>query len=276
MTDQAVPQVGGWRCDLENQAEILSRSLWSYAGWRANLTQYKWEAPKEIDPRPFWQVSDQGQMGSCQSNALADAAELCGLLANGEYVQLSRNWPYYWSQSFSPGLLGKDAGSTLDGGSKAAQQVGFVREEDFPYSDNYREGLARWNAQRETLLPKAAEHKMLGEVPLSSYDDIYHFLASGSGVVQIGVLWGVGTEWEITRYHSGGGGHSVLFAGYLQVANWPKPGLLQPNSWGRNIGREGWQIWHPDSVEAACRTKYNVFVGRGDARVPVPRPIADI
>lgn len=275
MTDESMPQVGGWRHDVENRAAILSRSLRTYAAWRESLGQYSWEPPKEIDPRPYWAVSNQLQMGSCQANSLADAAELCGLLANGQYVQLSRNWPYYWSQHFS-GLLGRDAGSTLDGGTKCAQQIGFLREEDFPYTDNYREGLSRWNSQKDSLLAKAGEFKMLGEVPLQSYDDIYHFLASGAGVVQIGVLWGVGTEWEIRRYRGGGGGHSVLYAGYLQVEGWPKPGLLQPNSWGRAVGRDGWQLWHPDAVEAACRSKYSTFVGRSEARVPIPRPIADI
>jgi hypothetical protein len=89
-------------------------------------------------------------------------------------------------------------------------------------------------------------------------------------------MWGIGTEWEITRYRAGGGGHSVVFAGNVQVAGWPKPGLLQANSWGKNVGKDGWQLWHPDAVESACRTRWNVFVGRSDMRSPRPRPIADI
>jgi hypothetical protein len=270
-----MPQVGGWLPEVENRAAILSRSLGTYAAWKSALTEYDWEAPKELDPRQWWQISNQGQMGSCQGNALADSAEICHLLQTGEVVQFSRNWAYYCSQKFD-GLLGRDQGSTLNGGGKAASQIGFVLESDFPYTDNYRQGLSQFESRYDELIQKAALETMYGEVPLQSYDDIYLFLASLAGPVQIGVLWGVGNGWEIKQYRAGGGGHSVIFAGYLKVNGWPKPGLLEANSWGPQVGDRGWQLWHPDAVQAACRHQWNVFVGRSDMKSPVPRPAPDL
>lgn len=275
MHEFTMPEVGGWLHERENRAAILARSLPTYSDWKASLDQYQWEPPKELDPREFWKVSNQGQMGSCQGNALADSAEICNLLRTGEYVQLSRNWAYYCSQKFD-GLIGRDQGSTLDGGGKAAGQVGFVLESDFAYTDNYRQGLSQFQARYDELLPKAAQFQMHGEVPLQSYDDILLFLQSLAGPVQIGVMWGLGTGWEIKQYRAGSGGHSVVFAGYLRVNGWPKPGLLQANSWGPQVGEGGWQLWHPDAVEAACRHQWNVFIGRSDMRSPVPRPKPDL
>lgn len=275
MTDHAMPQVGGWQPEMENRAAILSRSLGTYASWKASLTQYEWESPAELDPRPFWSVSNQGQQGSCQGTAFADSAEICQLMATGEYVQLSRNWAYYLSQKFD-GLLGRDQGSTLNGGSKAGSQVGLVLESEFGYTDNYRQGLSAFQARYDELAEKAAARKLLGEVPLQSYDDILLFLQSLAGPVQIGIMWGIGTDWEIKQYRAGGGGHSVVFAGYLKVDKWPKPGLLQANSWGPGVGKDGWQLWHPDAVDAACRHQWNVFVGRSDMRSPIPRPKPDL
>lgn len=267
--------VGGYRYDLENQAEILSRSMCQYHFWRSSLLEYDWEPPDEIDPREWNPVLSQGQIGSCQGASLADAADYLWTFSHGTEVQLSRAWAYLLSQKFD-GLLGRDQGSTLDGGSKAAGQIGLVFESDFPYDDDYRAILSFFNANYDSLVPKAKDFQLRTEVPLGNYDEIYHFLASGVGPVHIGIMWGLPDAWEIKTYRAGGGGHAVLFVGYLKVASWPKPGLLLKNSWGTGWGRGGYGLLHPDAVESMCRTRWNVFVGRSDMESPRPRPKPDL
>jgi C1A family cysteine protease len=265
----------GWNVEKENQASILHRSLGSYHVWRQSLLEYDWEPPTELDPREWNVAWNQGQMGSCQGVSLAEAASMCWTLARGTEAKFSGAWGYLASQAMS-GLIGKDQGSTLDGGSKAASQLGMVLEEDFPYSDQYGAILRKYQSDYDALVAKAKDFKLRTEVPLGNYDEIYHFLASGVGPVHIGILWGLPDAWEITRYSSSGGGHSALLIGYLKVTAWPKPALLLRNSWGTGWGRDGYAIVHPDAVEAMCRGKWNVFVGRSDMESPRPRPIADI
>lgn len=267
--------VGGWRHDLENQAEILSRSMCNYARWQQSLLEYDWEPPEELDPRGDWNpVENQGPIGSCQGQSLADAADYCYMLSHGEQIQLSRSWAYLLSQKFD-GING-DRGSTLDGGSKAAMQVGLVEEKDCPYQGSYNSMRSFFNSNYDRLVEKAQDFKLQTEVPLATYDEIYHFLAGQTGPVQIGILWGLPDAWEIRSYRASGGGHAVLFVGYLKVSGWPKPGLLLKNSWGKSWGRDGYAIVHPDAVEGMCRHRWNVFVGRSDMDSPRPRPKPDL
>lgn len=270
-----ITPVWGWPYELENRAALLQRSLWKYHRWRQELIGYSWDPPSEIDPRPFWSVSDQGQMGSCQGNSLADACEICQLWANGEYPALSRNWAYYLSQRYD-GLEGRDQGSTLEGGGRAAAEVGFVEEVQFPYSDDYASGLARFRSTYDQLAPTAPQWQMPGEVPLSSYDEIFHFLETLSGTVQIGIIWGLRDQWEHKTYSPTGGGHAVLFVGFLKVASWSEPGLLLANSWGKGWGRDGFGLCSKSCVDAMTRSRYNVFVGRSDQESPRPRPKPDL
>jgi hypothetical protein len=126
------------------------------------------------------------------------------------------------------------------------------------------------------LTTKAADFKLKTEVPLSTYEEIYHFLASGVGPVQIGIMWGLPDAWEIKTYRAGSGGHAVLLVGYLKVSGWSEPGILLKNSWGTGWGRGGYALLHPDCVRAMTRARWSVFLGRSDMESPRPRPKPDL
>lgn len=269
-------QVGqfGWAFYRENQAEILNRSLSSYAVWRQNLLEYDWDPDAEIDPREWNPIVNQGNIGSCQGQSLADALDYCYTLGShpGE-IQLSRSWAYLYSQDMD-GIRG-DSGSTLNAGGKVAKQIGICLESSCPYEGSYSQMRTFFQSNKERLMQEASQFKLRTEVPLSNYDEIYHFLAARTGPVHIGILWGVPDAWEIKRYSYSGGGHAVLLVGYLKVNAWPKPGLILRNSWGTNWGRGGYGLLHPDVVEAMCRGKWNVFIGRSEMETPRPRPRPD-
>jgi C1A family cysteine protease len=262
----------GWNVEHENTREILARSLPAYHAWKVNLERYEWEAPRELDPRENLTMHNQGSIGSCQGNALADAVEALHYLDKGERVELSRAWCYCGSQEYD-GLLGRDSGSTLNGGGKLVHQRGVPLETVFPYQANYSAISSFYRANKASILASGEENLFFsdGEVPLANYEEVYQFLASQSGVVQIGIPWGVPDTWEVKSIRSSGGGHSVNLVGYLLVPSWPRPGILLKNSWGTNWGRGGYCLLHQDAVEQICRSRGNDVIGRSKGRTPKPK-----
>lgn len=266
----------GWRFWDENPAALLARGQLNYHLWRKQVEEigYDWEFPEEIDPRGYLQIHNQGAVGSCQGQSLADSCEVAHYIEAGEVVELSRAYSYLASQE-KDNLLGRDNGSTLEAGSKVAAE-GIPLESDFQYTADYTSILNTYRQRKTDLQTKARAWRFSGETPLSSYDDIFTFLKTRSGAVHIGIMWGLPDAWEIRSYSPGGGGHAVVFGGYLKVASWPKPGILLKNSWGTSWGRDGWAIIHPDAVDQMCRAKWSVFIGRSTPQTPKPRVVADI
>lgn len=267
----------GWRYDRENQAAILSRSMNTYVTWRKNLLEYDWEPPAEWDPRHWFDIESQGNIGSCQGNAMASAVEHAYMLKYGPEIQLSRFWSYVTSQE-EDGISG-DQGSTLDGGGRAVAKVGICKESSFPYPRSYQEGMSFYRSNRSRLLEEAAQFKLKGEVPIATWDDAVAYLKSLAGSIQTGIMWGSSMDrgWEITSYSPGSGGHSTLIPGFLKVESWEDGiGLLMKNSWGTGWGREGWCLINKRAFEQMLRTRWNIFVGRSESESPAPQPVPDV
>lgn len=264
------PEFTGYRYDLENAAEISYFGNPSYEIWKSDFpTNIEW--PEEIDPRSWFDIHNQGRQGSCQGQALADSVEYAVYLDTGTEIQISRSFAYLGTQEFD-GLLGRDSGSTLAGGTKAAAR-GLPLESVVPYTDNYREALSRYRSQKDSILSNPESlYKLDGAIPLRSEEDCYNFLRSRSGIIQIGIAWTVPNAWEIKSYRGGGGGgHSVNLAGILKVASWGGRGYLLKNSWGEGWGRNGWALVHPNAISSMLKTRFTVFVGRSKSIIPKPK-----
>lgn len=207
---------------------------------------------------------------NCQGQSLADALEYVHVMAHGEEIQISRSFAYLASQEFD-GLLGRDAGSTLQGGSKAAER-GLPLESLFAYDVNYRSALSKYRSQKNDIL-NGPLFKLRGRVNLESYDACYNWLASWSGVIQIGIDWSVRLRngWEIHEYRpGGGGGHAILLCGYLPIngENW----ILLKNSHSTQWGKDGWAVVKPSAIDQMCRARWSSIVGRSDMVAPTVRP----
>ena len=268
---------GGWRFELENRAAIMARSMETYYAWRRSLEEYDWTEAEEIDPREWFDIESQGNLGSCAGNAVASCAEYCYHLKYGPEIQLSRMWAYLTAQEAS-GITG-DTGSTLDGCTMAVSKRGICLEESFPYPKSYNEGLSYYRANKSRLAEEAANYKLLGEVPINSWDDAVRFLKSRTGAIQTGLLWSSScdVEWEQKSYSPGSGGHSTALVGYLPVSGWPSGiGLLHKNSWGTGWARGGYSLIHKAAFDVMLRTKYNIFVGRAEAESPTPIVTPDL
>lgn len=270
--------IGGYAYNHENQAAILQRSIPTYCRWRAEVDDMGvWKVPDELDPREWYDIHNQGNQGSCQGHSLADSVDYCHYLETGIEVNTSRGFAYLASQQ-ADGLLGSDQGSTLNGGSKAAI-FGIPLETRFPYTESYRALLTKYrNESAEILLDETNLWHLKGEVPLATEEDCFRFLSTRSGIIQIGIMWGLPDAWEITSYSSGGGGHAVTIAGYLKVstAGWNGRGYLLKNSWGEVWGKSGWCLLKPSVLTQMLKARYTVFIGRSQPETPRPKPEFDV
>lgn len=256
----------GWRIDLDNPAELRRTST----GFRY-LVDGHFEAPEEIDPRSWMQVENQSSMGSCQGHALSSVCEFVFNIESEEVIQFSRMFGYLGTQKLD-GLLGRDRGSTINGGRKLVQEYGICRESVFPYPNP-----VRYSPQiPEMAWTDAKNYKIKTHSFCRSYDDVFAFLASGQGAVEIGIRWRSSMRGAVIEKFSGGGGggHAVAFLGYSRRKDSQDRNYLWlVNSWGKGWGKDGWAEVAPGAVDQMARDQYTVMIGLSDMDTPKPRPI---
>lgn len=257
----------GYRYDLEN-----FKRLEQYA---SPMPQITFTAPEEIDPTLWHRIENQGSMGSCQGHALSSVCEYCYYIATGSIIQFSPMWCYLGSQKID-GLLGRDNGSTIDGGRRLAEEGGVCRLEVFPYpnpvhySTNIPSGAAA----------DAAKYKIRHHVICRSYDDVFQFLASGMGGVELGITWNgscqPNSQGRIETYNGGGGGgHAICFLGYSKDVrdSQGRKYLWLANSWDKNWGKNGFALVAPRAVEQMFQSQYTVMIGMSEMIDLKPREI---
>lgn len=241
------------------------------------------DLPERVDPRTsplavqnWLQVEDQGQIGSCQGQSLTECGEFCYTIATGLVLQLSRMYAYIASQMESN--IRGDSGSTLDGGSKAFRK-GICTEATAPYTRSY----PGWSYVTPAMREEAKKYILKSHVEMKTPDDVKQFIGSGIGIVQIGISWNRSMEPDskgcIKSWSSGGGGgHAVVFAGYLPdddvgVKSSAGYWLLLKNSWSKRWGIGGYAYVDPRAVAQMLSHQWTVMYGRSDMETPSPRPI---
>ncbi|MFO0919685.1 MAG: C1 family peptidase [Planctomycetaceae bacterium] len=259
----------GYRIDLEqrqrNLAELArtSRLLPSFRGLRV---------PDRIDPRPWHRIENQGSMGSCQGHALSSVCEMAWRIATGctsqkKMIQFSPLFAYIMSQR-KDGISG-DQGSTINAGRLTAMQDGCCPLDLCPYPDpvQYTDRISR------EAIKAAAEFKIRSHSLCRNYDDVFAFLASGQGGVEIGIAWGDQMmecrSGVLERFYPGQGGHAVCFLGYddeLQDRQGRRY-LWLANSWSERWGDHGWARVSPAAVDQMCRHQDTVMCGLSDMPV---------
>ncbi len=226
-------------------------------------------APAEIDPRPWHRIENQGSMGSCQGHALSSVCELAYHIALGEVIQFSPLFAYYATQKID-GLLG----STIAGGLECAQQFGACPLDVMPYPQPVR----YTGRIPEAAFSAASVFRIRSHAMCRNYADVFAFLSSGQGGVEIGIRWGAAMmpdgEGVIEQYRPGGGGHAVCFLGYSRrVDPQGRNYLWLANSWSEEWGDRGWAEVAPHAVDQMARHADTVMIGLSDLSTPTPRKV---
>lgn len=249
----------GYRYDRENLKNLEAMAI--------PMPAMTFAAPDEIDPRPWHRIENQKSMGSCQGHALSSVTEFAYHIETGEVIQFSPMWCYIMTQKID-GLLGRDQGSTINGGMQCAKKYGVCRVETFPYPNPVKYST---KIPPEAAL-EAIKYKIRSHVMCKSYDDILQFIGAGLGGVEIGISWNKSctpdSNGVIKSYKDGGGGHAVCFLGYKKNGN-----LYLANSWDENWGDDGYAEVTPDAVNQMAKGRWTVMIGLSDMTTPEPRKI---
>jgi C1A family cysteine protease len=201
--------------------------------------------PSAVDLRPGMPpVYEQGQLGSCTSNAIAAAIEYDRKKQGLPDFVPSRLFIYY-NERVIEGTISEDAGAELRDGIKSVVAQGVCAESDWPY-DTSRFNVAPpqqcYNdAHKDVVVKYQRLYQNLGDmraclangfpfvVGFSVYESFENEQVAQTGIVPIPS----GNEQLL-------GGHAVLVAGYDN----DRQSFLVRNSWGPGWG-EGGHCWMP-------------------------------
>ena len=258
----------GYDPQLENRDEIRATSV------PMGFFYGDYNAPDEVDPRPFMRHDKQLNMSSCQGFSLANACEGVWALSQGlkPENQLSTLFAYLESQRLDGGrLFGVDKGSTISSGLKVATTIGMLTEAELPYRTPYPNNAR--TIVTDAMRAKASPYKIRSHTWLESYDQIFQYLASGVGAVHTGTLWNDSFYSQNGVLESvslrGGGGHATAWLGYSKRKDKSGRNYI----WRLNSHQDSWTEIAPSVIDSLCRHEYTSIVGVSDLSTPGPREI---
>jgi hypothetical protein len=269
--------VGGYAMELEDKTSLNAMCVEAPVLMMGEL-------PTRVDIRRsilsqlgWMKMENQGQIGSCQGQSLSECLEYCYVIVNpSKVMQYSRMYAYIASQMENN--IRTDSGSTLEGGTRAARK-GICEESIGPYTSRY----PGWSWITDAMRQNAVKHRLQSVVEMKSAEHIKQFIGSGIGIVQIGISWGnemtPDSRGCITSFSGrGGGGHAVVFAGYVpdedvgvkSSAGW---WLLMKNSWGERWGKGGYAYVNPRACDQMLKHRFTSMYGRSELETPRVRPL---
>jgi len=220
----------GWVPDLPDHRDLM------YAAIRKAPRKL----PKSIDLRPGCSpVENQGQLGSCGSNALVGALEFLEIKDKRTPVDLSRLFIYYNTRVIE-GTVDNDSGIMIRDGVKTLVNQGVCPEQDWPYV------IKQFTQKPSPVCYKEAlDHQVISYHRISNLNEMKACLADGfpfvfgftvydgfesDQVAKTGVLnMPKPGEQEV-------GGHAVMGVGYDDA----QQRLIVRNSWGADWGMSGY------------------------------------
>jgi C1A family cysteine protease len=219
-----------------------------------------------VDPRgEMTDVYDQGQLGSCTSQAVAAAVDYDRIVSGEQPFHPARLVIYALERIIEGSPLTSDTGAVGRDGLKACRNFGMLPESEYPYSDQ----APAWEDDPRDDLQRLGATKL--EHPYKAVPRTLHDLqAVLSNRQTIAFGFSVYESFESPEVAKTGvmphpgrgerqlGGHEVLLVGYL--ADHPQHALVR-NSWGRDWGLGGyflmpWTILLDPTMSSDFRTIY--------------------
>jgi C1A family cysteine protease len=198
--------------------------------------------PSVVDLRSLYgtPVENQGNLGSCTGNAIAEAIEMIDR-KNGKNTEVSRLFIYYYERLLE-GTVSYDSGAYIRDGIKACYTYGAPLESLWPYNiSRFRtppSSAAVQDAARRkvTLYERAADFNACINALANGYPVVIGFTVYSS--FESGNWWytSANMPYPNTRTERILGGHAVLLVGY----NNNTQRFIVKNSWGTNWGDNGY------------------------------------
>lgn len=242
-------------------------------------------APRTIEHKKWLEAISQINLGACAGHAMAADAEILNWIdTGGEIVRMSRMWCYLKGQQRS-GFFGRDQGAGIAGCVDAAKLDGICREVTHPYPIDPRTGYAVYDMRFPPgAAEEAIEHRVKSSTlitPQMGYAGGFAYLASGVGVLDIGIDWTTGLAnnrsgiIQDARDVGGNslGGHSLSINGYSDRKDRQDRNFLwMLNSHGKGWGNQGWAEVSPSIFEwwLQCGA---VIIGVSDLEEYAPRQL---
>lgn len=197
--------------------------------------------PTSVDLRPNCPpIYDQGQLGSCTSNAIAGAIEYDQMKQGKTPFMPSRLFVYYNERAME-GTVNQDAGAAIRDGIKSVSRQGVPPETDWPYDVTQFAVKPSQQAYTDALLERAVLYQRLPVNLLT----MQACLASGNPVItgftvyesfESQVVADSGVVPMPRRGEQVLGGHAIDIVGYNNSSNW----FIIRNSWSDSWGDKGY------------------------------------
>jgi C1A family cysteine protease len=256
-----MPRNYGWRHDLEDRAWLRGAQV-PFDAVRFRAVR----PPPQIDPRPSLTIKDQKELGACSGFSRATLSEvLNSIKTKGDGTAILSPMFAYLTNQEECGCFGSDDGATIAGSVQAAMKAGICREETFPYTGVYTTNIP------SSAFDEGGQHLVKSHAVLNGYNDCFHYLATGTGVIQIGIPVTEGFEnctGALNQAAMNGndlGGHALAIVGYTprkdsQGRNY----LILVNSWGTGWGENGTAEVEPALFDQWSRDGYSELIGISD------------
>lgn len=216
----------------------------------------------KVDLRPYTnQVEDQGPLGSCTGNAIAEAIEML-YNKNKKKVDLSRLFIYYYTRLIE-GTVKYDSGAYIRNGIKSCNHYGAPLESLWPYNiSKFRSApssVAVKDASKRkiTRYERALNFNACIDALTNGYPVVVGFLVydsfMSSSVARTGIM-----PYPNTRSEKLLGGHAVLLVGYDNT----NQRFIVKNSWGQGWGDRGY-FYMPYKVIQNTRMSDDFWVIKG-------------
>jgi C1A family cysteine protease len=242
----------GWLRESAESRSVLHARAMTFSVARA------FTAPPVIDHRGWRKdhIEDQGDIGSCVGHQYSSAGEVLTYIDTQGVVQdkYNRMACYVWAQQ-EDGISGKQAGAMVSGAMKAAKRKGFALESLWPYNP------ARYSQNvPQAVIEDGLKRLLIGQhAVLRSYQECFDWLASGAGVILIGMPVQqsfVSNKTGVINGMSGSvvGGHALLLHGYSDRRAFDgRQHIICENSWGTRWGANGFCEFSPSMIDWMCR-----------------------
>jgi len=233
----------GYAIESENMEVLYSEGKHTETMLKLAGEQYP-SQNQYADPAPVCPIKDQDGVGACQGFALSSIFAVCYYLKTSQLLNFSAMGLYILSQK-EDGLIGRDVGSTLSGGMRAAAK-GICLDEAWPFRDTYDPRIP----------PVDRPYKLTGSRPTNDPELIDAAIDAGL-VVQTGMTWNSELEQEVVTSYTGRGargGHSTYLFGRKENGN-----IWHHNSWGL-WNQDGRSSWTKQAMRQIVTFRSNTFI----------------